>query len=391
MKLHLSRQWRIMAGAAALAIVAAGCGGTTGGGSAASAPLKLGFMGALTGPNAQLGINIYDGAKLAVDQHNAKAGAAQVQLVKYDTQGDPAQATSLAPKAVQDQVVGIVGPAFSGESKVADPVFEQAKIPNVSPSATNPKLSTNGWTYFHRVLANDDAQGPGIAAFLATQLGAKKVAVIDDSSEYGKGLADVVAASLTKAGVTIVDREAIDPNGNDYSSTVNKVKAAGADAIFYGGYYSQAARFVKQLRDAGVTAKFASGDGTLDQKFIGGAGPAAQGAFVSCTCALTTASTAAPVVAFNAAYKAAYGADPATYSAEGYDAATAFLMAIEAGKKTGPDINAFLATEDFQGVSKPIKFSSTGELAGGGSVFVYEVVGGKFSDLGNYTTAKPAA
>jgi len=385
-----------IAGIAAVGLLVAACGGSTTttspGGSSSSGPLKLGFMGALTGPDAQLGINIYNGAELAVKQHNAKSGVTQVQLVKFDTQGDPAQATSLAPKAISSGVVGIIGPAFSGESKTADPIFEQAKIPNISPSATNPGLSQNGWKYFHRVLANDDAQGPGIADFLSKQAGAKNIAVIDDASAYGKGLADVVAKTLTSGGVKIANRQAIDPKANDYASTVNAIKAANADAVFFGGYYSAAARFVKQLRDAGSKAMFASGDGTLDQKFITGAGnAAAQGAFVSCTCALTTASTDPTVVKFNTDYKAAYGSDPATYSAEGFDAATAFLKAIDAGKRTGADINAYLATEDFTGVSKPIKFTSTGELAGGGSVFIYEVVNGAFKSLGDFKTAKPVA
>ena len=144
---------------------------------------------------------------------------------------------------------------------------------------------------------------------------------------------------------------------------MNKVKAANVGAVFYGGYYAEAAKLVKQLRDAGVEATFVSGDGSLDAKLIEGAGDAAEGAQVSCACNLLTNAEDPDAKAFADAYQAAYGAAPATYSAEGYDAATAFLKAVEAGKTTG-DINEFLKTVDFKGLSKQIKFEANGEVAG---------------------------
>jgi branched-chain amino acid transport system substrate-binding protein len=377
-----------VAGVAATALLASGCGGSGTSSSSSSKEVKLGFVGALSGPNAQLGINIYNGAKLAIDQYNAGNPKTKITLVKEDTQGDPTQAQNLAPQIARSGIVGIVGPAFSGESTKADPVFEQAKIPNISPSATSATLSQNGWKFWHRVVANDGVQGPGVADFMAKTLGAKTVAVIDDASDYGKPLADAVAQQLQKDGATIADRESIDVKASDYSSTVNKVKATNADAIFYGGYYSDAAKLVKQFRDGGVTAKFVSDDGTLDQKFIDGAGPAAEGAYISCTCVLATASDDPAVQKFIDDYKKAFGSDPATYSAEGYDAATAFVKAVQAGKTTGTDINDFLKTVDFKGISKHIKFDSSGELAGG-SVYIHKVENGKIIALGDYQTAKP--
>jgi len=281
--------------------------------------------------------------------------------------------------------VGIIGPAFSGESRAADPIFEEAKIPNISPSATNALLSTNGWAYFHRVLANDSAQAPADADFIAKKLGAKNVAVIDDASEYGKGLADEVRTKLKAAGVTLKvgdSGEAIDPKAPDYSTTVNKVKAANVDAIFYGGYYAEAGKLVKQLRDAGVKSTFVSGDGTLDAKFIEGGGAAAEGANVSCPCNLLINTDDPDAKAFAEAYKAAYGTDPATYSGEGFDAANAFLKAIEAGKTTGPDINEYLKTIDLKGVSKQIKFESNGEVAGN-VIYMYEVKNSQIGLLGD--------
>lgn len=386
----------LVAAAAASALLLSACGGDddgggdAGGGGGAPSELTLGFMGAQTGPNAQLGLNISNGVELALEEHNAKSGVTKVKLIKYDTQGDPAQATNQAKKAISDKVVGVIGPAFSGESKTGVPILEEAGIPNVSPSATAVALAANGWKTWHRALANDDVQGPGMADFMAKTLNAKTVAVIDDQSEYGKGLADAVRKQLATAGATVSVNDSIDPEESNYSATVNKVKPANVDAVFFGGYYSAAGRLVKQLRDGGVQSTFVSGDGTLDQQFVTGGGAAAEGALLSCTCSSAVGSTDPEVQKFATAYKAKFNADPATYSAEGYDSAKAFLQAIDAGKTSTADINTFLDTIDFKGVSKQIKFTETGELEGD-LLFVTEVKDGKLAFLGDTNTAKPTA
>jgi branched-chain amino acid transport system substrate-binding protein len=230
---------------------------TTASGSASTAPgatagaLKLGFFGALTGPNAQLGINIDDGEKLAVSQYNASA-TVKVSVDPFDSQGLPAQANNGATKLINDKVVTVIGPAFSGESAAADPIFESAGIPNVSASATNVKLAQNGWKFFHRVLADDSLQGPGDANYLVKTVGATNIAVIDDNSTYGKGLADAVRQTLTTNGGKDVVDDHVDPNGSDYGSTVNKVVASNATALFFGGYLAStpAARPSRRPRTA---------------------------------------------------------------------------------------------------------------------------------------------
>jgi branched-chain amino acid transport system substrate-binding protein len=396
-KVNLTRSWRVLAVAGVLALGAAACGndsnsgsgggtgGTAGGGGG---EVTLGFMGAQTGDNAQLGINISNGAKLAIEQHNAKSGVTKVTLKIYDTAGEEAQGNSQAKKAAQDKVAGVIGPAFSGESKTGVPVLEEAGIPNISPSATAVSLAQNGWKTWHRVLANDDTQGPGLADFMSKKLNVKTAAVLDDQSEYGKGLADAVRKQLGTDGVTVKVNDSIDPKASDYSSTVNKVKPANVDAVFFGGYYAAAGKLVKQLRDGGVTtAKFLSGDGTLDQKFVDGGGQAADGAYLTCTCSSAVGSTDPAVQKFAADYKAKYNADPATYSAEGFDAANAFLMAIDAGKTTPADILSYINTIDFKGVSKQIKFESSGELSGK-LLFVNQVKDGKLAFLGSTDDAK---
>ena len=383
------------AAAAASALVLSACGGddnssSGSGGSSGGGSATIGFMGAQTGPNAQLGINISNGVELALEQHNAKSGVTQVKLIKYDTQGDPTQATNQAKKALTDKVVGIVGPAFSGESKTAVPILDEAGIPNVSPSATAVSLAQNGWKTWHRVLANDDVQGPGAADFLAKTVGAKTVAVIDDQSEYGKGLADAVRKQLAADSVKVAVNDSINPDASSFYSTVNKVKPANVDAVYFGGYYSAAGKLVKQLRDGGVQGTFMSGDGTLDAQFITGGGAAANGALLTCTCSSAVGSTDPAVQKFATDYKAKFGVDAATYSAEGFDATNAFLQAIDAGKTSTSDINDFITNIDFKGVSKQIKFQPNGELSGD-LLFVTEVKDGKLAFLGDTATAKPSA
>jgi branched-chain amino acid transport system substrate-binding protein len=386
----------LVAAAAASALLLSACGGgddngsSGSGGSSGGGSATIGFMGAQTGPNAQLGINISNGVELALEQHNAKSGVTQVKLIKYDTQGDPTQATNQAKKAITDKVVAIVGPAFSGESKTADPIFEEAGIPNVSPSATAVSLAQNGWKFWHRVLANDDVQGPGDADFIAKTLNAKTAAVIDDQSEYGKGLADAVRKQLATDGVKVAVNDSINPDASSFSSTVNKVKPANPDVVFFGGYYSAAGKLVKQLKDGGVQGTFMSGDGTLDAQFITGGGAAANGALLSCTCSSATGSSDPAVQKFATDYKAKFNVDPATYSAEGFDATNAILQAIDAGKTDPSDINDFVSKIDFKGVSKQIKFDANGELAND-LLFITEVKDGKLAFLGDTTQAKPSA
>ena len=388
----------LVAAAAASALVLSACGGSNdnggssgSGGSSGGGSVTIGFFGAQTGPNAQLGINISNGVELAIEQHNAKSGVKQVKLIKYDTQGDPTQATNQAKKAVTDKVAAIIGPAFSGESKTADPIFEEAGIPNISPSATADSLGQNGWKFWHRVVANDGVQGPGDADFIAKTLNAKTAAVIDDQSEYGKGLGDAVRKQLATDGVKVAVNDSINPDSSSFSSTVNKVKPANPDVIFFGGYYSAAGKLVKQLRDGGVQGTFMSGDGSLDAQFITGAGAsAANGSLLSCTCSSAVGSSDPAVQKFAADYKAKFNVDPATYSAECFDAANAVLQAVDAGKTDPADINDFVKSIDFKGVSKQIKFAPNGELAND-LLFVTEVKDGKLAFLGDTTQAKPSA
>jgi branched-chain amino acid transport system substrate-binding protein len=344
-------------------------GETTEGGATCAEGTSIAFFGALSGDAGNLGQNIKKGAELAVAQFNAANAGCQVELKEYDSQGSPDQAPALATEAIGDAtVLGIVGPAFSGESKAVNPLFDEAGLAIITPSATNEALNDNGWTVFHRALAGDDKQGPGIVTYIQNTLASETVGVIDDASEYGKGLADIVREGL---GDAVVASDSIDPAAADFSAAVSKMKDAAPAAIFYGGYYAEAGKLAKQLRDAGVESTLVFGDGVKDVGYIEAAGPAAEGSIITCTCADGGS---------NADFAAAYGEQfpgetPQTYAAEAYDAANAFLAAIASGAADRAAVLEFLKSYDAAGVTKQIKWDETGEVAGN-AVYSYKVEGG---------------
>jgi branched-chain amino acid transport system substrate-binding protein len=356
--------------------------------SAAAANSKcsgtIGFFGALTGSSAALGINERDGIKLAISQFEAKNPSCKISETDYDSQGDPSQAPALAQKAVSDSsLIALIGPAFSGESKAADPIFEQAGLPNMTVSATNPTLGTNGWKFWHRAVGTDNSQGPAAAQYLAKQLHAKKVAVLDDGSEYGKGIADIVRSTLKTDSVTVTDSESIDPNGTDFSSTVNNIKSNPPDAVFFGGYYQAGGVLAKQLSDAGVKAAFMGPDGVEDPGFVKAAGTAAEGAI------LLAPGTPADKLpgSFPADYKAANGGQaPALYSVESYDAANAVLAGIKAGDTTRSSMETYLNGIDYHGLAVEIKFNpSNHELAPKVTIWASKVESGQIVSLAAIT------
>jgi branched-chain amino acid transport system substrate-binding protein len=380
---------RFGVGLLGLALFASACGGddsdssssaTTAAASGSAAAgdvkcsgVKLGYLGATSGENGALGQNMVDGATIALDEWNAANKDCKIDMQVFDSQGDPTQATPLADKIVQDKaIVALVGPGFSGETKATMPKFDEAGLPIISPSATNAQLQNNGWKTFHRILANDDKQGPAIARLIKSK-GAKKVGVIDDASEYGKGLADTVRKEL---GSLKVADDTIDPKASDYSAAVNKMKAAGVDYVFYGGYYAEAAKLVKQMRAAGVTAVFVGGDGSLDQKFIDNAGKDAEGALITATGAPANVNPD-----FQKKFNDKYKKDPTLYAPESYDIVNVFLNALAAGKQDRASILNFLTTYDKPGVTKQIKFDSKGEVAGE-AVYSYAVSSGKIAGVG---------
>lgn len=340
-----------------------------GDGNAKCSGVSIAYIGALTGANAALGIAISNAAQLAVNQHNKANPNCQVAYKKFDTQGDPSIAPGVSTQAINEKdIIGVVGLPFSGESKAVGAAFNSAGLVTVSPSATNPDLTKNGWKTFHRVLGNDASQGPAAANFMTKDLGAKKVCVIEDDSDYGKGLAAAVEQTL---GSAVACTDDVKTGQKDFSSTVNKVVQANPDAVFYSGYYAEGGPFAQQLRNAGYTGKFVAPDGVKDPQFIQLAGQsAAQGAYFTCPCVPADASAT-----FAQQYQAAFGSPPQTYSAESYDAATILLSGIDHGNTTRAKELTWVDNYNADGITKHIQFDSTGELAGQPAIWSYVVQG----------------
>ena len=352
---------RVLGGVAVLALAAGmtACKSDSGGTADDACGYKIAFFGALTGPDAALGINENNGVKLAVEQYNKKHPDCKVELVSLDSQGSPDQAPALAQQAIDDpKILGVVGPAFSGESESANPLFAEAGLVHITASATRPSLSQQGWKTFFRVVGNDLSQGPAAAWYIKNVLKAEKVFVIDDQGAYGAGLADEVKKVL---GAAVVGSDKVQGGGkqNDFSAVATKVKDSGATAVFYGGYYNEASLIRKQLTAMGVNATMVGADGIKDPAFINGAGKdAAEGTIMTCPCvpASETGGT------FVEDYKALHGVEPGTYSDAAYDAANILLAGIEAGKTTRADMLEFVRNYNGQGVTATYKFTENGEL-----------------------------
>jgi branched-chain amino acid transport system substrate-binding protein len=326
-----------------------------GDGKANCPPVSIAMAGALNGPDAALGINIKNGVQLAIDKHNAANPGCQVQLKPFDTEGDPQKATAIAPQIVDDAfTIGLVGPAFSGETKATGAVFDQAGLVAATASATNVTLSEQGWKTFFRGLANDGVQGPSVANYLKNTLQQKKVCVVDDSTDYGTGLAQAVRETLGDVAVSACNIS-VKKGDKDFSAAVTQVKGQSPDSVFYSGYYAEAAPFVQQLRDGGYTGKFVSADGTKDPEFVKAAGQASKDAILSCPCGPATGS-------FADEYTKKFGQAPGTYSTEGYDLGTVLLKGIDAGKITRPDLLDWVKNYNGQGVARKYQWTDKGEL-----------------------------
>ena len=260
-----------------LALVTAACGDdsdssgdtTTTGGGGEVQELSIAFVGPLTGGAANLGIYIRDGAKVAVEQFNEEHGDEfNITLEEFDTQGDPAQAPTVLDEYIgNEDILGLVGPAFSGETKPCCPPSTEEGLVMVSASATNVELPdvVPAARSFHRVLPDDAAQAAGVAKYLTDDAQARRRSRSSTTTaSTARAWPRISSRQLLEGEIEIVATEAIDPESQDFSAAVNAVKAANPDAVFYGGYYEEAGQLKKQLADAGVDATFICGDGALD-------------------------------------------------------------------------------------------------------------------------------
>jgi branched-chain amino acid transport system substrate-binding protein len=354
-------------------------------GAAEMKTLKIAYEGALTGPVAFFGVPIGNAVQLAVAQAKdemAKAGV-DLQYVPADDQVDAAQAPAVARKMIQDDaVIGVVGPIFGSTTNAVGPLYTEAHVAMLT-MGTAAQLATKGWTIF-RVVPNDDLQAAAVADYLVKALKLKKIAVIDDGTQYGHGLGEAVKAEVKKDGGEVAAAEAVDPSADDYSSTISKLIANGAEGVFLGASVNTETVFNRQLREAEFKGAFFAPDGSLSPDFVKLAGPASEGTYFTCQCAPVPAyggPASGPLADFVAAYQKQFGASPQAYSAEGYDAAGMIVAAIRSGVRDRNGLLNFMRTQSYQGTTRSYKFQPNGEPQGT-TINLYQIKGGKIAWLG---------
>lgn len=388
--MRTGRSIRLVAPLAVAAVAATACGSSSSGGSPSSgnstsssggSSYTIACQGPLTGDNAALGINICDGAKLAIDQANAAGDLPYTLVFKgVDDQGSATAAPAAAASEVSDSsVVAVVGPAFSGATQASEAKFAGAGLVSVTASATLPTLTdpANGFTTFYRAVATDSSQGAGAADYLTKKLGVKNVYSVDDAEAYGQGLAAELDKDLQADGVK-VEHDGL-PQGTKPANEAAKIVSSGADAVYYSGYYADGGPFLKALRAAGYKGIFMSDDGAKDPNFVKLAGAsAAEGTYFTCPCA-----DPSKAASFFTAYKAAFNQDAGTYSAEAYDVANAIISAMNTlgTNITRQSVATAVAAVNYTGVTKTVSFGSNHELKTT-AVYLYAVKNGAIAYLG---------
>jgi branched-chain amino acid transport system substrate-binding protein len=281
-----------------------------------------------------------------------------------DDQADPKQATTIAQKFVDEKVNGVVGHLNSGCTYPASRIYNNAGIPDITPSSTDPKIAEQGFKTFFRIIANDNALGAGLANYAKTELKAKTVAVIDDRTAYGQGVADVFSKTAKKDGLKVLDREFTNDKATDFSAILTKIKSMNPDVIFYGGMYSQAGPMLRQIQQLGIKAKFMGGDGICAPELAKLAGDAAN--ITICAEGGSPISQMPGGDAWKKRYDAEFGASAfQIYSPYSYDGTMVLAHAMMKANSVDPaKYLRYIQKIDYNGVTKKdIHFEADGNLA----------------------------
>jgi ABC-type branched-subunit amino acid transport system substrate-binding protein len=334
----------------------------------------------MTGAEAQSGTEIYNAEKLAADQINAAGGILghNVVLNEQDDACDPQTSVNAANKFVSLNVQAVVGSYCSSASLPAEPIYARGNIPNLQPSANAATLTQHGYTNVFLLDPSGGLQAQTAAAFFLNVLHVKKILIADDQSAYSVDVAQLTQQEITKDGGTVLSVQAVPSTTQDFASVITTVRTSGAEAVYWTGYYAQAALFVRQLRGAGIMIPYATADGSVDAAYIKDAGASnAEGSYA--TIATTTQFlTGSDAQKFTGDYKTAYGADPGPYSAYGYDAMNALANAAKAANSLDPaKVIAALRTLQFTGLTGSVSFASDGSRQGAKFV-VLQVVNGQY-------------
>lgn len=366
--------------AAALTLALAACNRDTDSANTGETVIRIGAVAPLTGPLSHLGKDNDNGTRLAVDETNA-AGLTiggkpvRIEVWSEDDQADPRTATIVAQKLADKKVSGVIGHLNSGTSIPASRIYHDAGIPQVSPSATAVAYTAQGYKTAFRVMTNDRQQGKVLGSFAVSKLGAKKIAIIDDRTAYGQGLADEVAAAVKASGGEVIAREFTTDKSTDFLAILTSIKGKRPDLVFYGGMDSQGAPMVKQLRSLGLKAQFLGADGVQTQEFLRLAGGDTEGVVAS--------SPGLPVDGmpggkdFRARFEAKYGVIQ-VYAPYAYDATMTLIDAMRRADSADPAVYMpVLAKIERQGVTGPIAFDQLGDIRGG-AITLYRVKDGKW-------------
>jgi branched-chain amino acid transport system substrate-binding protein len=343
--------------------------------------IKLGVAGAHSGDLASYGIPSLNAAKLVVGDVNAKGGilGKKVEILPVDDVCKPEVAANVASKLVSDKANVVLGHICSGATKAALNTYKDAKLITMSPSATNVDLTKSGeYPNFFRTISPDDAQAKLEVDFALNKLKVKKVAIVHDKGDYGKGLAEFAKADFEKRGIKPVLFEGITPGAVDYSAIVQKIKNSGADAVIYGGYHPEAAKIVTAMKKKKMKTFLISDDGVKDDTFIKVAGEFAEGVYA--TGPMDTSKNPIAVAAIEQ-HKKTYGTEPGAFYLNAYAATQCLLQAIQKAGSTNYDaIAKALRTNWFQTPLGNISFDQNGDAKGIG-FSMYQVKGGKYVEV----------
>jgi branched-chain amino acid transport system substrate-binding protein len=368
--------------ATVLGVALTGCGksGDTAAAPAAPATIKIGLAGAMTGSDGEIGMSMLNGSKVAIDEWNAKGGVLgkKIETVVLDDEASGQKAVTVAQSLIDAGVVAVIGHFNSGCTIPASRLYNDAKIIEISPGSTNPHYTEQGFPYAFRICGRDDQQGAVIAGFLHDTQKLNKIAILDDKSTYGEGLATVVKSAFEAKGGTVVMFQGIGKDDRDFRANIAVVQGSGAEAFVWGGMYGQGGPLVVQLRQAGLNIPFVSDDGCQDQKFVDTVGANAPNVFVSFGKDYTGQPAAQ---AFIKSYKDTYQQDVGSYSVYGYDAAQVLLTAIAKAGTTDPDkVAAVIKGQPFDTIQGSIEFDAKGDLKVADYV-IWTVKDGKLQEM----------
>jgi branched-chain amino acid transport system substrate-binding protein len=364
-----------------LALALAGCDAGKGN------VIKIGHVAPITGPSAHLGKDNENGAKMAIDELNAKGvtiGGKKVtfELLLEDDASDPKQGTAVAQKLVDAKVNGVIGHLNSGTTIPASKIYSDAGIPQISPSATNPKYTQQGFKTAFRVVANDGQLGGTLGKYAAGTLKAKKVAVIDDRTAYGQGVAEEFSKAAKAAGVTIAAQQFTTDKATDFNAILTSIKTKNPDVVFFGGMDSVGGPMLRQMKQLGINAKMMGGDGMCTEglaKLAGGA--MADGQVVCAEAGGVEAAQQKGMDDFRAAYKQKFNMDVQLYAPYVYDAVMTMAEAMQKADSADPaKYLPVLAKIERQGVTGKIAFDDKGDIKDG-TLTLYTYKGGKRTQM----------